>query len=189
MSNIAVTICGLVPFIIVSYTSTPFVVFIHLRLPAYARHPDRELLRRFVRNIPANTQMDITTLNLIGRPRLATVNVGDLIPAHERLRIVNFIDTQASASASAADAAGAASVTKVAGTPATKTIPGTAASTKQSSKYFVTSSQFPFVHLKQATHFGAPPGNNTRGVQFSWAWEDLLAIIGRRTRQPENNAP
>ncbi|CAK7209942.1 hypothetical protein SEUCBS140593_000654 [Sporothrix eucalyptigena] len=176
---IGVTICGIIPFAVVSYTSSPFVVFIHLRLPAYARHPDRELLRRFVRNIPAGTQLDVTTMNLVGRPRLATVAVSDLVPAHERLRIVNFIDMQSSKQTAAATTASRAPQSKSTSAALTK---------QQPPKGVFFSSKFPFVHLPPTTHFGAPPGSNSRGVQYSWAWDDLLTLIERRAKQPGSNA-
>lgn len=177
------------PFAVVSYTSSPFVVFIHLRLPAYARHPDRELLRRFVRNIPANTQLDITTMNLVGRPRLATVAVSDLVPAHERLRIVNFVDTQSSSAAGATGAGGPAGAAVPKTPRVTPTNPATAATPERPSKFITTSSKSPFIHLAPTTRFGAPAGGNSRGVQYSWAWDDLLALIERRARQPQNKAP
>lgn len=163
------------PFLVVLYTSSPFVVFIHLRLPAYARHPDRELLRRFVRNIPANTQLDITTMNLVGRPRLATVSVSDLVPAHEKLRIVNFIDTQASAAAAAANF----KVTR----PTAANPAADSAKPQKKAKFFTTSDKFPFIQLLPTTRFGAPAVGNSKGVPYSWAWDDLLALIERRSRQ------
>ncbi|CAK7263470.1 hypothetical protein SEPCBS57363_000575 [Sporothrix epigloea] len=171
--------CGIVPFVVASYTSSPFVVFIHLRLPAYARHPDRELLRRFVRNPPAGTQLDFTTMNLVGRPRLATVAVSDLVPAHERLGIVNLIDTQASAQ----QAVTASNPNE----PGAKLRNSSAPTmTKQRSSASISfSSRFPFVHLPPNTRFGAPAVNNSRGVQYAWAWDDLLALIQGCVKQPK----
>ncbi|OAA63721.1 hypothetical protein SPI_03884 [Niveomyces insectorum RCEF 264] len=147
---VGVAVCGLVPFAVVAYTSSPFVVFVHLRLPTYARHPDRDLLRRFVRSAPAATLLDVTTMNLVGRPRLTTVAVGDLAPAHERLRIVNLVRKgQPSA-------------------PSTVT----------------TMLRFPWVRLPPLMRFGAPLTGNSRGTREGWAWEELLALIGRRARAP-----
>ncbi|CAK7273962.1 hypothetical protein SEPCBS119000_005926 [Sporothrix epigloea] len=175
--------CGIVPFIVASYTSSPFVVFVHLRLPAYARHPDRELLRRFVRNPPAGTQLDFTTMNLVGRPRLATVAISDLAPAHKRLGIVNLIDTQASARQTATTSDPKMARAKL----GTRLMPTLA---KQASRSTVTfSSRFPFVHLPPNTCFGAPASNNSRSVQYAWVWADLLASIQQRARKPDQNGP
>lgn len=171
--------CGIVPFAVASYTSSPFVVFIHLRLPAYARHPDRELLRRFVRNPPADTQLDITTMNLVGRPRLATVAVTDLVPAHERLGIVNLIDSQASARQAVATSDPKEPRAK----PRNSSAPPMTKQRLSASINF--SSRFPFVHLPPTTRFGAPAVNNSRGVQYAWAWSDLLALIQERAKQPK----
>ena len=181
---LGIVICGVVPFAVASYTSSPFVVFIHLRLPAYARHPDRELLRRFVRSPPADTQLDITTMNLVGRPRLTTVAVGDLVPAHKRMGIVNLIDTQASARLKAAAAAGPRT-----SRPASEASLAAAPAKEKSFTSITVSSKFPFVHLPPTTQFGAPAGNNSRGVQYSWAWNDLLAFIERHASQPKKKTP
>lgn len=132
----------------------------HLRLPAYARHPDREVLRRFVHSLPASTQLDMTTMNLVGRPRVATVAVGDLVPARERLLIVNLVDARAGATAAA--------VPKQQ-TPATG---------------ITFSSRFPFVRLPPPTRFSALAANNSRGVPYGWVWNELLAVIARRAKQP-----
>ncbi|CAK7237747.1 hypothetical protein SBRCBS47491_010113 [Sporothrix bragantina] len=184
---LGIVVCGIVPFAVVSYTSSPYVVFIHLRLPAYARHPDRELLRRFVRNPPSETKLDITTMNLVGRPRLATVAVSDLVPANQRMGIVNLIDTQASVQQAATAAAAVHSM------PRPKpgaSAPAVANPTKKKSALSITfSSKFPFVHLPPTTKFGASAVNNSRGVQDSWAWTDLLALIERRAKQPDGKVP
>ncbi|CAK7232971.1 hypothetical protein SCUCBS95973_008438 [Sporothrix curviconia] len=189
---LGIVVCGVVPFAVASYTSSPFVVFIHLRLPAYARHPDRELLRRFVRNPPAGMQLDITTMNGVGRPRLATVTVSDLVPAHERMGIVNLIDTQASARQAEAAATAAGARTPRAAARARPGAPPVTVATpakKVPATSLTLSSKFPFVHLPPTTRFGAPAVNNSRGVQYSWAWEDLLALIERRAKQPEGKKP
>ncbi len=153
---------------LVAYTTAPFVVFVHLRLPAYARHPDRALLRRFVRSVPPATLLDVTTMNLAGRPRVATVTVGDLVPARERLGIVNLAAVPGGPS-SASSASSSSSSSSSSSPP------------RQS--FFSVSSRFPWIHLPPATKFGAPPSSNSRGLHSGWVWDELLEVIERRAAQ------
>ena len=71
------------------YTTAPFVTYIHLRLPEFARQ-SRENLLRYSKHLPRNATIDITTLNMIGRPRVSRVSVGDLHPVRSRFNITNY---------------------------------------------------------------------------------------------------
>ena len=84
-----VALCGIIPFAYVAYATTPFVAHIHLRLPPYAQQ-SREILQRFAKNAPPNTPVSISTMNLVGKPRVSNMVVADLRPVRERLGIVNF---------------------------------------------------------------------------------------------------
>lgn len=75
--------------IFVTYTTAPFVTYVHLRLPEFARQ-SRESLLRYSRYLPRNATIDITTLNMIGRPRVSRVVVGDLHPVGSRFSITNY---------------------------------------------------------------------------------------------------
>jgi len=75
--------------IFVMHTTAPFVTYIHLRLPEFARQ-SRENLLRYSRHLPRNATVDITTLNMIGRPRVSRVGVGDLHPVGSRFSISNY---------------------------------------------------------------------------------------------------
>src|ERR1700733_15250040 len=79
----------------VGYISGPFVTYIHLRLPSFARN-SREMLMRYSKNLPRDAELDITTMNFIGKPRVARVKVADLFPVKERFGQVNYArDTKA----------------------------------------------------------------------------------------------
>ncbi|KAK1635942.1 hypothetical protein BDP81DRAFT_394602 [Colletotrichum phormii] len=71
--------CGIIPFLFISYTSAPFVTFIYLRLPPYARQ-SRALLERYVRTLPPTAQLEIGTMGLVTRPRLTAVTAAELRP-------------------------------------------------------------------------------------------------------------
>ncbi|KAK4178639.1 hypothetical protein QBC36DRAFT_208845, partial [Triangularia setosa] len=81
--------CGLIPLLYVGYFTTPFVTFIHLRLPPYARW-STPILQRFAKSAPPNTQIDITTLSLTGTPRHSSMMLSDLKPTKQRFEMVNF---------------------------------------------------------------------------------------------------
>ncbi|KAK7983762.1 hypothetical protein PG990_012473 [Apiospora arundinis] len=86
------------PLLIVGYLTSPFVSFMHLRLPPFARVSE-EALRSFIRRLPAQaqtTELDITTMSVIAKPRVSKVKLSDLRPANQRFGIVNYVrDTTA----------------------------------------------------------------------------------------------
>ncbi|KAK7962231.1 uncharacterized protein PG986_003056 [Apiospora aurea] len=86
------------PLLIVGYLTSPFVSFMHLRLPPFARVSE-ETLRSFVKRLPAQaqtTELDITTMSAIAKPRVSKVKLSELRPANQRLGIVNYVrDTTA----------------------------------------------------------------------------------------------
>jgi hypothetical protein len=85
-----VMVSGLIPMIFVGYVSGPFVAHVHLRLPTYARQ-SRDILKRYSQNLPKDAKLDITTMTLIGKPRLSSVKVGDLRPVKRRFGLANYI--------------------------------------------------------------------------------------------------
>ncbi|KAL2263547.1 hypothetical protein VTK26DRAFT_6283 [Humicola hyalothermophila] len=77
LKTAGVALCGLIPPLYVAFTTTPFVAAIHLHLPPYARH-SRAILERFARTAPPNTRLDVTTMSVIGKPRVSSMALGDL---------------------------------------------------------------------------------------------------------------
>ena len=75
--------------IFVSYTTAPFVNYVHLRLPQFAR-VSRENLLRYSKSLPRNATLEITTMNVIGKPRVSRVEVADLYPVKGRLSLANY---------------------------------------------------------------------------------------------------
>jgi len=85
----AVILSGAIPMVFVAYTTAPFVNYIHLRLPSFARH-SREILMRYSRNLPKDAQLDITTMNFIGKPRVTRVKMAELFPVNERFGLATY---------------------------------------------------------------------------------------------------
>jgi hypothetical protein len=75
--------------IFVAYITSPFVAFVHMRLPPFARQSE-EMLRRYIRTIPPQTELDITTMSLIAKPRVSTVRLSELMSVSRRYGIVNL---------------------------------------------------------------------------------------------------
>ena len=75
--------------VFVAYTTAPFVSYIHLRLPVFARQ-SREQLWRWARKIPPSTEIDLTTIRSFGRPRVSRMLVSDLQTTSARLGVANL---------------------------------------------------------------------------------------------------
>ncbi|KAI8624109.1 hypothetical protein F5Y19DRAFT_339237 [Xylariaceae sp. FL1651] len=80
---------AVVPLIFVAYTTSPFVSFIHIRIPPFARQSE-EMLRWYIRTLSPQTELDITTMSFIAKPRVSTVKLSELKPVSKRLGIVNL---------------------------------------------------------------------------------------------------
>jgi hypothetical protein len=67
----------------VASTTAPFVPFVHIRLPLFARQ-SREKLLRWAKDIPPDTEIDMTTMRFFGWTRITRLRLGDLSPARKR---------------------------------------------------------------------------------------------------------
>ncbi|KXJ89599.1 hypothetical protein Micbo1qcDRAFT_165718 [Microdochium bolleyi] len=107
------TAAAVVPLAFVAWATSPFVTFIHLRLPPYARQSE-DMLRRFITQLGSfnpgsgtgmssasraastgpgssiTAELEITTMSYIAKPRLSIVKLEDLQPVRKRLGIVNY---------------------------------------------------------------------------------------------------
>lgn len=82
-------LCGIIPIAFITYTTSPFVTHAHIHLPSAAR-ASRAALERFVQNIPPSTQLTLTTMSFISKPRYSSVKAGDLFPVSRRFGIINY---------------------------------------------------------------------------------------------------
>jgi hypothetical protein len=85
----SVALCGIIPIFFVAYTTAPFVTHIHVHLPPYAR-TSRAILERFVHSLPPSTELTLTTMSAIGKPRYSNLKAGDLVPTRKRFGIINY---------------------------------------------------------------------------------------------------
>ncbi|KOS21493.1 hypothetical protein ESCO_005100 [Escovopsis weberi] len=83
--------CGLIPLLFTAYTTAPFATHIHIHLPPSARASPLAL-RTFVASaLPPSTELSITTMSPIAKPRYSRMRAGDLRPARQRFGIVNYV--------------------------------------------------------------------------------------------------
>jgi hypothetical protein len=80
---------GALPLLFVGYTAAPFVNYIHLSLPVFARK-SREQALQYARELPSNATLYINTMKFTTIPRRVEVKIADLVPDKSRLRPVSF---------------------------------------------------------------------------------------------------
>lgn len=85
----SVIAAGALPMIFVSYTAAPYVNFIHLALPAFARK-SREAAVQYAKDLPPTAVLYLTSMRFNTIPRQTAVRIGDLVPFKETLRPVTF---------------------------------------------------------------------------------------------------
>lgn len=80
---------GAMPMLFVAYTSAPYVSFIHLALPAFARK-SRETAIQYAKDLPPTTMLILTTMRFNAIPRQTVVRLGNLMPDKSPFRPVTF---------------------------------------------------------------------------------------------------
>lgn len=76
--------------VFVAYATRPWVIYMHVQLPHYARR-SQEILARFSRTLPPDTKLEITTMHFTGRPRINVLTAAELTPyTRSRLGIANL---------------------------------------------------------------------------------------------------
>ncbi|KAJ5675576.1 hypothetical protein N7462_008473 [Penicillium macrosclerotiorum] len=80
---------GALPMLFVAYTCAPYVNFVHLALPAFARK-SRENALHYARDLPPTSVLYLTTMRFNTIPRQTVVRLGDLVPDKHAIRPVTF---------------------------------------------------------------------------------------------------
>ncbi|KAJ6017835.1 hypothetical protein N7451_001214 [Penicillium sp. IBT 35674x] len=84
---------GAMPMLFVAFTSAPYVNFVHLALPAFARR-SREAAIHYAKDLPPTAILYLNTMRFNTIPRTIQVRVGDLVPDKHVLRPVVFRNTK-----------------------------------------------------------------------------------------------
>ncbi|KAK2766667.1 hypothetical protein FQN54_005979 [Arachnomyces sp. PD_36] len=88
----AIVAFGAIPMLFVAYTASPFVNYVHLATPAFARRSREEILK-YAKNLPPTSTLYINTMKFTTIPRRTEVRLSDLAPGQAALRPVNLINT------------------------------------------------------------------------------------------------
>ncbi|KAL8859672.1 MAG: hypothetical protein Q9178_003786 [Gyalolechia marmorata] len=86
---LVVIICGAIPMLVVTYATAPFVTYIHLKLPFYARRSKEDLMK-FVNKVPMSTEIDLTTIGQFGWPHVYRMPLAELKKAKYALSAANL---------------------------------------------------------------------------------------------------
>ncbi|KAB8336846.1 hypothetical protein FH972_021154 [Carpinus fangiana] len=65
-----------IPLALMTFTAAPFVTYVHLAVPAWARHSAARL-QRYAQNLPSTAELDVTSLKWIW-PRVTRLNASEL---------------------------------------------------------------------------------------------------------------
>lgn len=65
-----------IPLAIMTFTAPPFVTYVHLKLPVWARHSAARL-QRYTQALPSTSELDVTSLKWIW-PRVTRLSAGEL---------------------------------------------------------------------------------------------------------------
>ena len=82
----------------VMYFTAPFVSYIHVQLPIFARR-SREQLLKWAESMSPTTEIDLTTMRIYGRPRVSRMPLGDLRKKKSHFGIANLVKAQKPSSA------------------------------------------------------------------------------------------
>lgn len=73
----------------VTYTSMPFVSYVRVKLPGFARR-SKDQLMKWAQKVPPNTEIDLMTMQFSGRPRVSRMLLSDLRKTKARWGIANL---------------------------------------------------------------------------------------------------
>ncbi|THC99714.1 hypothetical protein EYZ11_000764 [Aspergillus tanneri] len=85
----ALVLGSAIPMVFVAYTGAPFVNFVHLALPVFARQ-SREKTIQYAKNLPPTATLYINTMKISTGSFQTSVRLGDLAYATDRFRPVTF---------------------------------------------------------------------------------------------------
>ena len=86
----SVAVASAVPLFYVVYYASPFVAYVHIKLPLFARR-SREQLLRWSQNIPPDTEVEMTTIKSYGSLRTTRMPISELQPIKARFGIENLV--------------------------------------------------------------------------------------------------
>ena len=86
----SVAVLGAIPMLYMMYFASPFVAYIHIMVPFFARR-SREQLLKWAQNIPPSIEIEMTTIKSYGGLRTTRMPIGQIRPTTSRFGIQNFV--------------------------------------------------------------------------------------------------
>ena len=75
--------------LIISYMTAPYVAYVHIRIPHFARR-SKAALFRWAANIPQDTELDLTTMRAYGKLQVSRLPVKDLRQTSSWVSVANL---------------------------------------------------------------------------------------------------
>lgn len=90
LTFVTVVVASTIPFLAIWYLTSPMVMWIHMSIPsAFQRKPQQ--MRQFIQNVPPTTEVAITTMSALGKPRVTKVPIQVLRRERRRFGLVNYV--------------------------------------------------------------------------------------------------
>lgn len=90
LTPVSVVVASTIPFLAIWYLTSPMVMWIHIPIPkGFQRHPKR--LEQFIEHAPPATEITLTTMGALCKPRVSTVQLKDLRREKRRFGLVNYV--------------------------------------------------------------------------------------------------
>lgn len=90
LTLVTVVVASTIPFLAIWYLTSPMVMWIHMAIPsAFQRDPKK--MQQFIQNVPPTTQVALTTMGALGKPRVTKVPIRDLHRERRRFGLVNYV--------------------------------------------------------------------------------------------------
>lgn len=86
---------GAIPMLFVTYVTSPFVNYIHIKLP-HVTIRTKDQLMRWAYKMPRNTEIDLTTMRFSGLPRVSRMTLADLRQSKGRFGVANLAKSSSS---------------------------------------------------------------------------------------------
>ncbi|PSR77716.1 hypothetical protein BD289DRAFT_141792 [Coniella lustricola] len=90
--TLGVMAAGVTPILAVSFLTTPMVMWIHLIIPKNFQHAPGAL-ELLSKNVPIDTEVTLTTMGILGKPRVSHMKLRDLRKERRRSGLVNYVRT------------------------------------------------------------------------------------------------
>lgn len=92
LTPITVVVASTIPFLAIWFLTSPMVMWIHLDIPKGLQRQGQQKLEQYLQQrLTPDTQVAITTMGALAKPRASRVRLRDLRSERRRLGLVNYV--------------------------------------------------------------------------------------------------